>query len=141
MNLTIESDLKNEFSAMNERLNSASGTKLAVLEHQMNELKADVARIALVAGAVDNGDMLGFLRKARELRDALETAMAKPFRTDISVIAGDLPVELSRTREVSREYPALHALVHFKDQLIWNIVHGARPKKQVKDSYQSELTE
>ena len=40
--LFIERDMKSEFSAMNERLNSASGTKVAILQHDISALQGDL---------------------------------------------------------------------------------------------------
>ena len=48
----IERDMKNEFSAMQERLNSACGSKVAILTHDINELNNDLDRINFVITSV-----------------------------------------------------------------------------------------
>ena len=38
----IERDIKNEYGGILERLNSAEGTKLAILQHDLSEVQKDV---------------------------------------------------------------------------------------------------
>ena len=49
----LERDMKGEFSAMNERLNSAYGTQTAMLEHSVNGLNSDLSRINQVITSVE----------------------------------------------------------------------------------------
>lgn len=141
--LMIERDMKSEFSAMNERLNAACGAKVAMLEHDIAELHGDLDRINHVIGAVDNSshDMIGFLQKSAELRDTLEVSITKPFRTDIEVSPDDLPRELAGIREMVRQFPAMQALVAFKDELIWKLLHEQAGEGEIDEQSQKELAE
>jgi palmitoyltransferase len=109
--LAIERDMKSEFSAMNERLNSVCGAKQAILQHDISEFSTDSERIANLVDTVEGGaqDMVGFLLKVPALKNTLEVALAKPFRTDIDVSPNDLPRELWSVRETMANFPALQA--------------------------------
>lgn len=41
----IEKDIRNEYAAIMERLRSAEGVKLAVLQHDIAEVQKDITRI------------------------------------------------------------------------------------------------
>lgn len=41
----IDKDIKNEYAAIMERLRSAEGVKLAVLQHDIAEIQKDITRI------------------------------------------------------------------------------------------------
>ena len=139
----IENDMKSEFSAVRERLQSAAGSKLAILENTLNGLRSDVERIEYIVSAVDSSsqDVLGFVRQSLKLKDLLEIAMTKPFQTELDVVADDLPTELADIRSLVQQYSALEALIKFKDQLIWKLLNDRTPQPDVKDSYKQEIAE
>lgn len=141
--LLIERDMKSEFSAMNERLNSVCGTKVAILQHDISELQGDLDRITNIINSVETSshDMVGFLQKSTELRDLLELSLAKPYRTEITVGTEDLPRELANIREMAMNYPALTSLVALKDEIIWRIMHEKPGTGDVDSSAQKELAE
>lgn len=141
--LAIERDMKSEFAAMNERLNSACGAKQAILQHDIAELTADSERIANLVSTVEGGaqDMVGFLLKVPALKDTLEVALAKPFRTDIDVTPNDLPRELLGVQLAISEYPALQTLVNFKDELIWRQLNDKNVVNSTDTRTQAELVE
>ena len=49
----IERDIKNEYGGILERLNSAEGTKLAILQHDLSEIQKDVNRIDDILKSLD----------------------------------------------------------------------------------------
>lgn len=81
--MLYERDMKSEYLAMNERLNSACGSKVALLMHDLSDLKEDLERINGIIATIEmyNKDMVGFMRKSLEVRDLLELAVSKPIRT------------------------------------------------------------
>lgn len=85
--------MKAEFSAMNERLNAICGSKVAVLQNDLNDLKNDMERINNIIHTVEtvNHDTVGFLKKSLEIRDAIELSITKPFRTEINIFPEELP--------------------------------------------------
>lgn len=95
-----ERDMKSEFSAMNERLNAVCGSKLAILQHDLTDLQSDVDRVNNIITTVEtcSHDTVNFLRRSVEIRDAIEMAISKPFRTEINVYPEELPTELSEIR-------------------------------------------
>jgi palmitoyltransferase len=117
--LNIERDMKGEFSAIQERLNSVFGAREAVLSHDSSELRADIQRIQEVASLVDRygSDTLEFLKRSGEIKDTLEFSLAKPFKTEVEVDAWDLPQELAEVRDKVASAPALLALNSFKAEL------------------------
>ena len=50
----IERDIKNEYGSILERLNSAEGTKLAILQHDLSEIQRDVNRIDEILKTLDD---------------------------------------------------------------------------------------
>lgn len=141
--MMIERDMKSEFSAMNERLNSSCGTKIAILQHDIAELNGDLERINNIIQTIENSgqDMIGFLQQAGHLRDAIEISVAKPFRTDIDVYQESLPRELAEIRSMVEKFPALQAIVAFKDELIWKLLHERSGTGDIDVTTQKELAE
>lgn len=139
----IEKDMKTEFSAMNERLNSNFGTKVALLEYDIQELQSDLDRIDYVVNSVHgaNSDIPGFLSKYTEIRDTTDLILAKPFRTEIDVDPSSLPKELIEIRENVVQYPALKNLLQTKDEIIWKLTHEGVSTYKVDENTQKELAE
>ncbi|CAG9319347.1 unnamed protein product [Blepharisma stoltei] len=137
----IEQDMKREFVAMNERLNSSYGSKMAVLDHDLGEVQSDLDRINTIVGMVENSNqnIIGFLQKAPELRYALDISVSKPFRTEVDVYAENLPQELPRIREITIKHDALLSLLKIKDEMIWNLTHEKNSK--LEKSIEEELAE
>lgn len=141
--LAIEKDMKNEFSAMNERLNSSYGTKIALLEYDMIELQSDLERINYLTNSIQsaNSDIQAFLSRYTEIKDTADLVLAKPFRTEIEVDPNTLPKELVDIRENVLKYPAYYSLVAAKDELIWKLTHEISETGKVDESTQKELSE
>ncbi|OMJ93973.1 hypothetical protein SteCoe_2879 [Stentor coeruleus] len=139
----IEKDMKTEFSAMNERLNSSFGTKVALLEYDVLELQSDLDRIDYVINNIHgaNSDITGFLSKYTEIRDTTDLILAKPFRTEIDVDSNSLPKELIEIRENVVQYPALKNLLETKDEIIWKLTHEGVSTCKVDENTQKELAE
>lgn len=125
----IERDMKGEFSAMQERLQSVFGAREAVLSHDLAELNADVQRIQDLSSVVDRygSDSLEFLKRSAEIRDTLEFALAKPFKTEVTVDTWDMPQELAEVRDKVTSAPALLALNQFKAELMSRIQKPQAP--------------
>ena len=141
--LFVERDMKSEFSAMNERLNSSCGTKIALLEYDIAELQGDLDRIEYITASIQgaNSDIHHFLNKYPELRDTADLILAKPFRTEIDVDPNSLPRELIEIRENVAQYPALSGLVKTKDEVIWKLTHESTVNCKIDESTQKELAE
>ncbi|OMJ71713.1 hypothetical protein SteCoe_29999 [Stentor coeruleus] len=140
----IEKDMKSEFSALNERLNSNFGTKFALLEYDVQELQSDLDRIDYVVNSIHgaNSDIQGFLNKYTEIRDTTDLILAKPFRTEIDIDPYSLPKELSEIRENVVQYPALKNLLQTKDEIIWKLTHEVvNNTSKVDENTQKELAE
>lgn len=139
----IEKDMKGEFSAMNERLSSNFGTKVALLEYDISELQADLDRIDYIIRLIQsaNSDIHAFLAKYAEIRDTTDLILAKPFRTEINVDPETLPKELIDVRENVLQYPALKSLLKTKDEIIFKLVQENGEYGKIDDSTQRELTE
>lgn len=137
----LEQDMKREFVAMNERLNSSYGSKMAILNHDLSEIQGDLDRIKNIVGLVENSNqnVLGFLQKAGDLRYALDVSISKPFRTQIDVDAESLPQELAKVREITTKYDGLVSLLTVKDEIIWTLTNEKSSK--VNETIQSELSE
>lgn len=67
----IEHDIKNEMTAMLERLASASGANQAMLSHDITEITNDLDRINNIISTVEskNTDMVGFLKGSISVKD------------------------------------------------------------------------
>jgi hypothetical protein len=140
---TIEKDMKSEFSAMNERLNSDFGTKVALLEYDIGELQADLDRINYIINAIQsaNSDIQGFLLKFSEIRDTTDLILAKPFRTEVNIDPETLPKELIEIRENVMQYPAFKSLLKTKDEIIFKLIHENDNYGKVDPQTQKELSE
>lgn len=139
----IEKDMKSEFSAMNERLGSSAGAKIALLEYDINELQNDLERIDYIAAAIQcaNSDIYNFLNKYMEIRDTTDLIMAKPFRTEIDVDPNSLPRELGEIRENIIQYPALKSLISTKDDVLWKLTHDFAESSKIDEPVQKELAQ
>lgn len=139
----IEKDMKGEFSAMNERLNSDFGSKVALLEYDIGELQADLDRIDYIVNSIQsaNSDIQGFLAKFSNIRDTTDLILAKPFRTEVNIDPETLPKELIEIRENVLQYPALKSLLKTKDEIIFKLIHENENYGKVDDQTQKELAE
>ena len=123
----IEKDIRTEYAAIMERLRSAEGVKLAVLQHDIAEVQKDITRIdeilmtmeEIVSGDQNEvnasqvqsmglqafgPDSLQFLHKFRQLNDNIEYAVTKHFKVEIDVLPNDLPRELAERRVLMDHY-------------------------------------
>ena len=139
----IEKDMKGEFSAMNERLNSDFGSKVALLEYDVGELQADLDRIDYIVSSIQsaNADVQSFLGKFPNIRDTTDLILAKPFRTEVNIDPESLPKELIEIRESVLQFPALKSLLKTKDEIIFKLIHESENCGQVDDHTQKELAE
>lgn len=103
-----------------ERLRSAEGVKLAVLQHDIAEVQKDITRIDEILMSMEEvakggqltlqqtqqlmPDMLGFLHKYRQLNDNIEYAVTKQFKVEIDIYPNDLPRELAEKRVLMEHY-------------------------------------
>jgi hypothetical protein len=108
----IEKDVRNEYGAIMERLRSAEGVKLAVLQYDIAEIQKDITRIDEILKAMDELgggsemgiDMLGFLLRFRHLHENIDYAITKQFKVEIEVLPNDLPRELAERRVLMEHY-------------------------------------
>jgi len=136
---SIERDMKSEFNAMNERLNSVYGGKVAVLSHDFNELQTDLGRINQIVEVVEKSshNALEFLQKSPEIKDAVEIALAKPFKETIEISPEELPRELDQVRNITQKFSAVEELIRFKNEVIWKLMND----RVQEDATQRELAE
>ncbi len=125
----VDRGIKAEYVEMLERLKSAEGGKVAVLQHDIAELQKDVERIDLVLKVVDDytqgdarGDFVGFLGKFKEIHDYMEYAVTKPFKTVVEVVPHDLPRELTERRNLLQRANQSEGLLKLKDDMMWNLI-------------------
>ena len=117
-----------------ERLRSAEGVKLAVLQHDIAEVQKDITRIDEILMTMEevaggnapptqqtNPDMFSFLHKYRQLNDNIEYAVTKQFKVEIEVYPNDLPRELAERRVLMEHYEEQRQLLKFKDDVIWKL--------------------
>ena len=84
-------------------------------------------------------DLVKFLMNYRKIKYSLETAISKPFRSDIKTKPTDLPRELEDIRGLSAKCINLQALVEFKNDMIWNFLHDRVPTCKVTKEIEKEL--
>ena len=121
----IEKDIRNEYAAIMERLRSAEGVKLAVLQHDIAEVQKDITRIDEILMTMEEivsgdqpevnpnqsinlhalgPDQLQFLHKYRQLNENIEYGVTKHFKVDIDIVPNDLPRELAERRVLMEHY-------------------------------------
>ena len=140
----IDLDMKGEFSALNERLNSAYKAKEAMLQHLCVEIKTDLDRITRITQTVDSvsSDPISFLLQAQDIANECQSALSKTYSDDIPVQAEDLPKELSEVRRVYEDFEPTRALASFKDEVIWRIQQHKTPSKQdTSEGIQAEIVQ
>ena len=116
-----------------ERLRSADGVKMAVLQHDIAEVQKDITRIDEILMTMEeiagggsgnqpgNPDLLGFLHKYRQINENIEYAVTKQFKVEIEVYPNDLPRELAERRVLMGHYEEQRKLLKFKDDVIWKL--------------------
>lgn len=88
----IEKDIRNEYGAIMERLRSAEGVKMAVLQHDIAEVQKDITRIDEILMTMEDiaqggqvtmpqpgapPDVHSFLHKYRQINENIEYAVTK----------------------------------------------------------------
>ena len=154
----IQRDVKNEYGGVIERLNSAEGVKLAILQYDIAEIQKDVNKIdgilqhldelngvappqqplpaagALVQPVGQGIDMVGFLMQFRRLQEDIDDLITKQFKVDISVIPNDLPRELAEKRVKLEEYEKQKSLLKQKNEIILKLVEEMKVRENtIKD--------
>ena len=137
-----------------ERLRSAEGVKLAVLQHDIAEIQKDITRIdeilmtmeEIAQGDLDQNsqnegkqfgpDALQFLHKYRQLNDNIDYSVTKHFKVEVDVVPNDLPRELAERRTLMEHYEEQRRLLKFKDDTIWKLSQEVKKKF---DYYQDEF--
>lgn len=143
----IEMDMKGEFSALSERLNSAYKAKEAMLHHLSTEIKGDLDRIHRITHTVESlsNDSITFLARAQELINECQSTLSKTYSEDIPVQADDLPKELPEIRGICEDYSPFKSLSEFKDEVIWRLKaqgkHGKAAVMQGEIGEWAKLTE
>jgi palmitoyltransferase len=140
----VEKDVRNEYGAIMERLRSAEGVKLAVLQYDIAEVQKDITRIDEILKAMDELgggseiglDMLGFLLRFRHLHENIDYAITKQFKVEIEIFPNDLPRELAERRVLMEHYEQQRKLLSLKDDIIWKLVQERQSKN---DYFQSEF--
>ena len=149
----IEKDIRNEYGAVMERLRSADGVKMAVLQHDIAEVQKDITRIDEVLMTMEDiaeggppgmqqtmgggaPDLVGFLHKYRQINENIEYASTKQFKVEIDVYPNDLPRELAERRVLLEHYEEQRKLLKFKDDVIWKLTEELKRKY---DYYQDEF--
>lgn len=155
----IQRDIKNEYGGVMERLNSAEGVKLAILQYDIAEIQKDVNKIdgilqhldelngvnapqpplptagSLVQPVVQqNINMLGFLTQYKRLQEDIDDLITKQFKVDISVIPNDLPRELAEKRVKLEEYEKQKAVLKQKNEIIFKLAEEMKIRENtIKD--------
>ena len=129
----IEKDIRNEYGAIMERLRSAEGVKMAVLQHDIAEVQKDITRIDEILMTLEDiagqgPDVVGFLHKYRQINENVEYASTKQFKVEIEVLPGDLPRELAERRVLLEHYEEQRRLLKFKDDVIWKLSQELKKK-------------
>ncbi len=125
----IEKDIKTEYSGMLDRLGSVEGTKLAILQHDMASLQKDIERIDSALNSVDEFsqgdskcDYAAFLAKFKEMREYMEYAITKPFKSEIAVTPQDLPGEQMVRQNTFEKAKQVDNLLRLKDKIILDLL-------------------
>lgn len=156
----IYRDIKNEFGGVVERLNSAEGVKLAILQYDIAELQKDVNRIdgilqhlddlsgvgapqappppsvtgSLIQPVNQGINQVGFLIKYKKLLDDIDDLITKQFKVEIPVIPNDLPRELAEKRIKLEEYEKQKVLLKQKNDIILKLVEEMKIRENtIKD--------
>lgn len=157
----IYRDIKNEYGGIVERLSSAEGVKLAILQYDIAELQKDVNKIDGILQHLDelNGvnppqttppaptpgqnlvqpveqgiNQVGFLIKFKDIQEDIDGLITKQFKVDIEVIPNDLPRELAEKRVQLEEYNKQKVLLKDKNDTILKLVEEMKVReKTIKD--------
>ena len=140
--LNIERDMKGEFSSMNERLNGAYGQKTAILQHQMDNMQADLEKInELIRSVETSQDQVAFLKRSKEIRENMEVCIAKPLNPNLDVYPQDLPSELIEIRRQMENKPGLDQLLNLKNEIIFKLISNKPSAGGIDSTAQGELEE
>lgn len=137
---TIEQDTRLMFGGMLERLESSSGHKTSILQHEMSGIQQEIDNINMLiqqfVGLTSEGvTPLEFMLKAAVMRQNMEIILNKPFKTEIEVYPFDLPRELLQIRKEIEENNQLEMLLKMKDNVIWSLMNELKQvyHQSVKD--------
>jgi len=141
--LSIEREIKTEYSGIIDRLKSVGGTKQAVLQHEMSTIQADIEKIDSIVKVLDDfikgdlkNDMTSFLKLYKNLNEHIEFSITKPYKSTIDVLSNDLPRELIEQRNLAHKVVSQEALLKAKDDIIFNLV---QENKKVLNNVQNDL--
>ena len=147
----IERDVRSEFGGILERLRSAEGVKLAVLQHEIASLQRDIDKINEIVNRVNEftdkkKDPIDFLLNCRHLTDMIEFTVAKPFKTTIEVTPYDLPRELSEQKEKIEKMKVIKEILDMKDRVVFDLIkkyndEEKRVVAEMNKSVQEEISE
>lgn len=132
----IEQDAKIEFGGINERLKSAEGKKLSMLQHMMSEIQQDVDQIQVLTNEFmkmtnDGTTPLSFMVKSPTISQNVEFLLNKPFKREIQVTPYDFPRELAQLRKEIAEITLLENMDKLKTEIIRNMY--VKTKEAEKD--------
>lgn len=127
----IEKDIKGEFGGIIDRLKSAEGKKVAVIQNEMAHLQSDIDRIESISNHYEQikGDRIQFLLRSRNFREEVENILLKAFKTEIDQTPYDLPRELKDLREKLERKTVANQLLRFKDEVIWRLFNERKNRE------------
>lgn len=127
----IEKDIKGEFGGIIDRLKSAEGKKIAVIQNEMAHLQADIDRIEAIAGQYEEfkADKIKFLLRSRNFREDVENILLKAFKVEVDETPYDLPRELKDLREKLERKTVGNQLLKFKDEIIWRLFNERKTRE------------
>lgn len=134
---TIDQDCRLVFGGMIERLKSAEGHKVSVLQHDMSSIQQEIDTINGIIQEFthltnDGVTPLQFMVKAGAFRQNIEYILGRGFKTEIDIFPYDLPREMFHIRSELEEAGQLESLLQMKDRVVWDLFH--RIKNVAKES-------
>ena len=122
----IEKDIRVECGYILERLKTAEGNKLALLNHEMQSIQNELEEMKEVKSKYEKfatTDLLmpEFLACSNSLNKNIEHILSKPVKEVINVEPWELPHELKDIRESLDHSKILEETLKFKREIIWRV--------------------
>eukprot|EP01083_Nonionella_stella_P064910 169640_1 len=121
---TIHREILSDAQTIRDRLDSVKASKMATLEVDTNNLRADLRRISdfsaeMISAKSSARDLYAFLMRATELAEGAKRLAARPVKREINVTTDDFPKETRDRLEKLERYEQLRSLIKAKDDMLW----------------------
>lgn len=133
----IERDIRTQFAAINEKVKSVEGKRLAVLSYESSQLQnqynaiLDIINYVNDISGTESPDILGFLLRYKQILRSIEKIIDKPLKSnvDLSMIE-NFPNDLAERHRKIADYNKIKKELDIRNETIWNLISEKKEKER-----------